>query len=886
MLVSQITPASVSKTSGRILIIEDQPSSREYLAKILLSKGYQTAVAPDAQRGLKKLNATPFDLVLLDINLPGMDGFELCSKIKENPLLKDISIIFITGLKDEHSIARGLEMGAEDYLTKPFSEPELLARVSTQLKLKKTLELCRQSHELVSESEKNFRALFMNSPVMLIQLDQKWKIQQANNIFSEHTGFSTSEVIDCYFEEFLEGAKISDIFKAPESQKKDTKVYLKTKRNISLEVKLNITLQKEQNKNYHIIALEILSDGDSLLPKALTHAEKYKQLFSASGDSILMINEDGIITEINPAANLLFECKKEALIGKKISSLSVGASNINTIQKIQQQHILEARRKWHYIELTSPTGKFIFAEANLTLLDLPGEKGYFLILHDLVNRKTYQEKIAEFNQLAETSGQGLALVKPSGEIYYVNPTLNELLNSKKDQHIYDYTWEKFIPEKVKHYFQHTIFPKILKEEKWAGNLPLKSGERSNIFTYLNISLIKNETGKPHLIAISVTDMSEAHAAEQERLKLEGRFREFAENLPQTLFELDPTGKITYVNKFGLSLFGFTAESLKTNLNVRNILHKEDIPGFEKRLGELIIANKTDENYEYRFRQKNGTYLYGTVYAQFFQAKNRPGVIQGLMVDNTTNKRLLDTIHNYNKDLKKLNATKDRFFSILAHDLKNPFTAIIGFSELMVKRTSSAQFDAKQIHMYANELLKAANNSYNLVENLLDWSHSQREKLIINPENLSISDIVDDNIMLFQSAAENKKIRFYHQIDKSLRVYADYNTLNTVVRNLISNAIKFSYPEGKIFVNSIHSNEKMLITVADQGKGIPAENLPKLFRIDEAITTEGTQNERGTGLGLVICKEFIDKNDGSISVNSKEGKGSIFTIVLPAGKVNV
>lgn len=87
------------------------------------------------------------------------------------------------------------------------------------------------------------------------------------------------------------------------------------------------------------------------------------------------------------------------------------------------------------------------------------------------------------------------------------------------------------------------------------------------------------------------------------------------------------------------------------------------------------------------------------------------------------------------------------------------------------------------------------------------------------------------------------------------------------------------------MNCIHSNEKMLITVADQGKGIPAENLPKLFRIDEAITTEGTQNERGTGLGLVICKEFIDKNDGSISVNSKEGKGSIFTIVLPAGKVN-
>ncbi len=883
MLATKSPFPDVSETTGRILIIEDQQSSRTHLSNILRKKGFETAEAENAIRGYNKLNGVSFDLILLDINLPGPDGFELCAKIKNTASLKHIPIIFLSGLNDEQSIARGFEMGAVDYLTKPFKEPELLARVTTQIKLKKSLEICKQKHKLVAESENKFRSLFMNSPVMLLQVNTDWKIQHVNNLFIECTGLSAAEVTETPIDEYLEGCKIIDIFTSPQSVfKNNNKTYLRIKRkNLKLEVKINVTLQKINNIKQHIVALEIVSDHHSLLPQILTNAEKYKQLFSASGDSIFLIDSEGIITDANPAATLMFECNKKALTGKKVSALSAGISLDNSIEKIQQEHTAGTRSSWQYVELKSPTGKKISAEANITLLDSP-EEGYFLILHDLVNRKKYQEKILIFNQLAETSGQGLALIWPEGKIYYVNPTLKKLLNF--NQQIYDLNWETFIPEDVKNYFQHNILPKIIKEEKWAGKLSLQSLEGNEIYAYQNISLIKNEKGKAHLIAISITDMREAYSAEQEKIRLSGRFRELAERLPQTLFELDTTGKIIYANKFGLSLFGYHKEDLNGKLNVKDLLHRDDVSLFAERLSVLIKEEQKDNNFEYRFITKDGSLIFGTVYAQYFEQEDDDGIVQGLMVDNTSNKKLMETIHSYNAELKKLNATKDRFFSILAHDLKNPFTTLIGFSELLVRKTATTQFDANQIQMYANEVLKAANNSYNLVENLLDWSHSQREKLIINPENLVLSDIVEENIKLFNATAENKQIKFYHHIDNSLQAYADYNTLNTVMRNLISNAIKFSYPGGKIYINGLQSKENIIITIADQGKGIPQENMSRLFQIDRSITTEGTQNERGTGLGLVLCKEFVEKNNGSITVNSKVEKGSVFTVTLPKGKV--
>jgi PAS domain S-box-containing protein len=243
----------------------------------------------------------------------------------------------------------------------------------------------------------------------------------------------------------------------------------------------------------------------------------------------------------------------------------------------------------------------------------------------------------------------------------------------------------------------------------------------------------------------------------------------------------------------------------------------------------------------------------------------------------------DNLRRVNIELERLNKTKDKFFSIIAHDLKNPFHAIIGFSELLRKDFHSMD-DKQKIGLL--ELINVSSQSaYSLLENLLQWARSQTDKIKFTPENIDISEIVKSAVDLHSISAEKKKIKIKSHIRDKHLVYADKNMITTVIRNLISNAIKFTRSNGKIEV-SCNDNEKDIeITISDNGIGIDKDNLDNLFRIDAYYSTTGTLGESGTGLGLIICKEFIEKNGGNIKVVSEEGKGSAFSFTLPAGKVS-
>jgi len=230
-----------------------------------------------------------------------------------------------------------------------------------------------------------------------------------------------------------------------------------------------------------------------------------------------------------------------------------------------------------------------------------------------------------------------------------------------------------------------------------------------------------------------------------------------------------------------------------------------------------------------------------------------------------------------KKLKQLNATKDKFFSIIAHDLKNPFNVMIGISDLM--RTSSNIKNTKEFESMVEGMFQAATSGYNLLENLLEWSRTQTESVQFNPERFQIQKILTANQSLFQEAARSKKISIFWPSTQA-EVFADYNMVNFIFRNLMNNAIKFSHEGGNIKV-LIDQDVKMLkCTIKDTGIGMDADTLSKLFKIEHSVQKSGTANEKGTGLGLILCKEFVEKNGGTITVESKEDKGSAFTFNLP------
>lgn len=230
-----------------------------------------------------------------------------------------------------------------------------------------------------------------------------------------------------------------------------------------------------------------------------------------------------------------------------------------------------------------------------------------------------------------------------------------------------------------------------------------------------------------------------------------------------------------------------------------------------------------------------------------------------------------------KQLIELNATKDMFFRIISHDLRGPISILLSFTGLMVNHID--RLSTEEMKDYLSQLNKKTAVASKLLENLLLWARSQSGEIEHNPEEIPLAELINEQAELFNSDLQNKQIEFTSQIEENCLIYADKNMINTVLRNLCSNAIKFTPEKGKISVKCQPSNNHFEISVIDNGVGIKPEHIDKIFRIDKYYSTKGTANEKGSGLGLILCKEFVEKNGGKIWVDSNVQTGSSFTFTV-------
>ena len=235
-------------------------------------------------------------------------------------------------------------------------------------------------------------------------------------------------------------------------------------------------------------------------------------------------------------------------------------------------------------------------------------------------------------------------------------------------------------------------------------------------------------------------------------------------------------------------------------------------------------------------------------------------------------------------LVELNATKDKFFSIIAHDLRNPFAGIIGLSDIMeIMLLESNGEKPEQLIELTKMIKKSSESALDLISNLMDWAKSQTGGISINPISLTMQYIFSSAFQIVNGNALKKNITIEKSFADNDTVYADNMLVNTILRNLLTNAIKFTHPNGKIIVSALNKDNFLEISVADTGVGIDPKHIHKIFRIDSKFSLLGTNKEKGTGLGLILCKEFVEKQGGTIWVESKLGKGSKFTFTLPLGR---
>ena len=262
--------------------------------------------------------------------------------------------------------------------------------------------------------------------------------------------------------------------------------------------------------------------------------------------------------------------------------------------------------------------------------------------------------------------------------------------------------------------------------------------------------------------------------------------------------------------------------------------------------------------EYRMKNKFGEYRWIRDFGRpFYDLDNAFLGYIGSCYDITENK---------NNELKliELNATKDKFFSIIAHDLRNPFNNIFGYAEILNK--NYAKYDAEKMESVTSQLYLSAKNTYTLLENLLEWSRSQSGKIPYNPQKASFIELCKEIMDDLSQNAVSKNINLNYFATELIEMYVDTNMIKTVLRNLVSNA------------------ENIIITVSDNGIGINKNNIDKLFDITQKQSTLGTEDEKGTGLGLIISKEFVEKHNGKIWVESELGKGADFKFTIPVSKI--
>lgn len=420
---------------------------------------------------------------------------------------------------------------------------------------------------------------------------------------------------------------------------------------------------------------------------------------------------------------------------------------------------------------------------------------------------------------------------------------------------------------LKAVIQNVINENVIKKNSFT----LKNKHGKIVWILCNIvPLSKNEKAKILLLFEDITEQKLSESALKDSEEL---FRIITTNAKDAIVLINKYDEVVFWNKAAVNIFGYSLDEIKGQKLHVNIMPKKYSQTFKegfKRYKETGEGNAIDKTVEMKGRKKNGEEFIAEISLAKVIIKNELHAI-GIVRDITVKKRV-------EENLRDANLTKDKFFNIIAHDLKNPFNAIIGFSELIVNEFDNLNKD--KIKQYISLIYQSGNNTYKLLENLLDWSRAQTGKIIFLPSELIVEHFFIDVVKLVNNSAKEKNILVSYEVESSITVLADDNMFKTILRNLLNNAIKFTNQNGAVKLSATQRETDVLFKVEDNGVGMNALTISKLFKIEEKISLLGTNAEKGTGLGLLLCKEFVEKHNGKIWAESELEVGSKFMFTLP------
>ena len=416
--------------------------------------------------------------------------------------------------------------------------------------------------------------------------------------------------------------------------------------------------------------------------------------------------------------------------------------------------------------------------------------------------------------------------------------------------------------------------RILMETGSITNFVNRYKCKNGDYRFIEWSAINNNDGTVYGSARDITERKKSEIALKES---EARFRSIFKRANAGIFFSDKNGQIILVNHALHNMVEYSVSDLYM-MDFSQFTHLDDLSRENELLKKLIIGNINQYRIEKRFVSKSQKVIWVDLAMSVIRRENGDPLYYVGVVNNISERK------HYEEQLKTINDTKDKFFSIISHDLRNQFSGIHGLSEILVAEKDS--INATKRDQYLSLLHQGGKSALNLLENLLEWSRLQLNRMEHNPKFWNLFNIVEEVYEMIENQSTLKNIVIRNYVDKNQIVFADKNMLTTVLRNLLNNAIKFTPSYGKVVIISWSESNNNFISIRDTGVGMSQETIGKLFKIDTTHSTVGTEKERGSGLGLILCREFIKKHGGDIIVSSDVGQGSEFIISLPSAETKI
>ena len=952
----------------KILAIDDNKDNLITLGAIIRDS-FPDAVFVTALSGKKGVEFATIenpDIILLDIIMPDMDGFEVCRQLKKDKQTCNIPVVFLTAMKEDKSDRiMALEVGGEAFLYKPVDETELIAQIRAMLKIKqfanqkhnenerlsqlvaeRTHEL-EQSHaetlklidELKAENEK-----YRNKEIELRDSEELFR-----KIFEDHAAIKL--IIDPDTENIIDANRAAETFYGwTKEQLKQMKVH-EINTFSPGEVMQSIERAKANKQNYfefsHRLAdgsirdVEVFSSSIQVNGKLLIHSivhdvsdrkraeQEIKQEMSRF-ESLYRINQfsdDNIQQLLDFALEEAISLTKSKIGYIFFYDENKKEFNLNTWSKevTHQCSVMEPQTVYE-LDKTGIWGEAVrqrksimindFEAPNSLKMGIPegyaqlhkilaipvfsGEKIVAVVgvankqddynnidiiqlslMMDAVWKNVLRQKAEDDIAASEARLKRAELASKSGnwelhldpELIYASEGAEILYGVYSKQ--FDYSTIQTIPLPEYRTLLDDSLKKLLEENiPYDIEFKIKAFDTGIIKDIHSLAVLDKDK---RIVFGIIQDITERKQSEDAVRESENKFRTLFTQMSEgfALHELvyDRTHKavdykIIDINPAFEKQIGIQAENAKGVLATQ-LYGATPAP-------YLDIYAKVAETGEPHFFQ-----TYFSPLDRHFQISvfsPNPGYFATTFVDITERRQNEEALKENEAHLRELVATKDKFFSIIAHDLKSPFNSILGLSNLLVEQIEEKNFDG--IEEYAKIIQKSSTTVFNLLMNLLEWARSQTGRMEFSREYIELGALINEVIELSNESAHQKSITIIKELPRNLLVFADKAMINTILRNLISNAIKFTYPDGHIIISAEKKLDELKISVSDNGIGIKKEAIGKLFRIDENNIRMGTQNEMGTGLGLILCKEFIEKHHGKIWVESEIGKGSKFSFTIP------